>query len=270
MVDGEDELIEPIADPARAVMRELLGSVAEALPDDFDLRGASVGNLVLAGGYLREGRDMAAVLRELSEFVHVRGVVRPVTEHDLQIGAVLADGTEVIGQHRLTGKQEAPPDSPIDEIFLAEDGARTTAPAGVEVLDLIANADLIVYPMGSFFTSVLCNLLPQGVGRAIVENDAPKIYLPNAGDDPEQRGFGMEGAIERIAAAVREDAGPKVPVEKIVSTLLCDRRDDLYGAAPNVFGLALQGVEVLRLKLSDESQRRYDPNAVVRALLSLA
>jgi len=270
MVDGEDELIEPIADPARAVVRELLGSVSESLPDDFDLRGASIGNLVLAGGYLRSGRDMAAVLSELSEFVRVRGVVRPVTEDDLQLGAILANGTELIGQHRLTGKQEAPPDSPIDEIFLAHDGVRTTAAASVEVLDLVANADLIVYPVGSFFSSVLCNLLPQGVGRAIVENEAPKIYLPNAGDDPEQATFGIEEAIERIAAAVREDAGPKVPLERIVSTLLCDRRDEFYGAAPNVFRLALQGVEVLRLKLSEEGASRYDPEAVVRALLSLA
>ena len=270
IVDGTDELIEALEEPDRAVIRELLGSVAESMPDDFDLRGASIGNLVLAGGYLREGRDMARVLRELSEFVRVRGIVRPVTEEDLQLGAVLADGTELIGQHRLTGKQEPPPASPIEEIFLARDGARVGAAASVEVLDLVANAEMIVYPPGSFFTSVLCNLLPAGVGRAIAANDAPKIYLPNAGADPEQSALGMVEAVERIAAAVRADAGDDVPLARIVGTVLLDRRDALYGGAPDVLRLALEGVEVLRMRLSGEAARRYDPEAVVGALLALA
>ncbi|MHC4937964.1 MAG: GAK system CofD-like protein [Planctomycetota bacterium] len=270
MVDGRDELIEPIADPVRAVVRELLGSVAEAMPPDFDLRGASIGNLVLAGGYLREGRDMAAVLKELSDFVRVRGVVRPVTEQDLQLGATLEDGSRVIGQHRLTGKEQAPPDSPIREIFLAKDGVPTEASATVEVLDLIANAEMIVYPVGSFYSSVLCNLLPAGVGRAIVECDAPKIYLPNTGTDPEQKSLPIEEALERIIAAVRADAGEEVAIPRIVSTLLYDRRDDLYDSVPNVFRLALEGLEVIRMRLSDEGEARYDPQKVVHALLSLA
>ena len=138
------------------------------------------------------------------------------------------------------------------------------------MLDLIANAEMIVYPVGSFFSSVLCNLLPAGVGRAIVESDAPKIYLPNAGDDPEQMHVPMEEAVDRIVAAVRADAGEEIEIPRIVSTLLCDRRDDMYAAVPNVFRLALQGVEVIRLQLSDEDSDRYDPEKIVRALLSLA
>jgi len=271
MVDGEDELTEPIGEPVRAIMRELLGSVAEAMPDDFDMRGASIGNLVLAGGYLRAGRDMAAVLEELSGFVRVRGVVRPVTEENLELGAVLADGQVVVGQHRLTGKEEKPPDSPVEEIFLAREGARATASASVEVLDLVANAELIVYPVGSFFSSVLCNLLPAGVGRAIVENDAPKIFLPNAGRDPEQKGLDMVDAALRIADAVRADAGADAPLDRIVTTLLCDRRDDIYDSVPNsVFRLVVQGVEVLRLRLSADGEARYDDEAVAGALLALA
>ena len=270
MIDGKDELIEPIDGPARAVVRELLGSCAEAMPPAFNLRGASVGNLVLAGGYLREDRDMAAVLRELSDFVHVRGIVRPVTEQDLQLGATLTDGTTIIGQHRLTGKQEAPPHAPIAEIFLSKNGERDSATASVEVLDLIANAEMIVFPVGSFFSSVLCNLLPAGVGRAIVANDAPKIFLPNTGADPEQAGLAIEDAVDRIVETVRDDAGADVDMSRIVTTLLCDRRDDLYETVPNIFRLALQGVEVLRLELSDEESDHYDPDRVVQALLSLA
>ena len=51
--------------------------------------------------------------------------------------------------------------------------------------ELISHADLITFPMGSFFSSVLVNLLPQGVGKAITERDCPKVYIPNTGEDPE-------------------------------------------------------------------------------------
>ncbi|MEM8885551.1 MAG: GAK system CofD-like protein [Planctomycetota bacterium] len=270
MVDGGDPLIDPIAEPARTVVRELLGSCAEAMPDDFDLRHASVGNLVLAGGYLREHRDMATVLQTLSDFVGVRGVVRPVTEDDLQLGATLVDGTACIGQHNLTGKEVEPIASPIEELFLTRGGQRTESAASPDVLERIARAELIVYPMGSFFSSVLCNLLPAGVGRAIVESDAPKIYLPNAGRDPEQLGMFVEDGVQRIVDAVRADAGDDVPTRQIVSTLVCDRRDDLYGGVPNVFRLALEGIEVVRMQLSEDEQSLYDPERVVKMLLSFA
>lgn len=270
MVDGDDPLVEPVLDPARAVIRELLGSCAEAMPDDFELRGASIGNLVLAGGYLREQRNMASVLATLSEFMAVRGVVRPVTEEDVQLGATLADGTHRVGQHLITGKQGPPLDSAIDEIFFTRGGQRVQPTATPEVLDLIANADLIVFPMGSFFTSVLCNLLPQGVGRAIVANEAPKIYLPNTVGDPEERGLDMAGAVARIADAVRRDAGENVELSKIVGTVLCDRRDDVYQSPPNLIPLVLEGMDMIRVQLADEGADRYDAKRLAEALVSLA
>ncbi len=270
MVDGDDPLIDPVENPARAVIRELLGSCAEAMPADFELRDASIGNLVLAGGYLREQRNMAGVLDTLSEFMSVRGIVRPVTEEDVQLGATLADGTHLIGQHLITREQAPPTDVAIDEIFFTRGGQRVRPSATPEVLDLIANADLIVFPMGSFFTSVLCTLLPQGVGRAIVANEAPKIYLPNTMGDPEERGLNMAGAVARIADAVRRDAGPTVELSKIVGTVLCDRRDEIYASAPNLIPLVLEGLDVIRVQLADDDADRYDPTRVAEALLSLS
>jgi CofD-related protein of GAK system len=284
MVDGEDSLMDQIREPARGVMRELLGSCVEALPASFPLRDASIGNLVLAGGYLREGRQMATVLDTLSQFVLARGVVRPVTEEDLDLGAALDDGREIVGQHLLTGKAAPPLETGIREIFLARDGVREEIDATDEILELVDGADMIIYPMGSFFSSVLCNLLPRGVGRAIAGSDALKVYIPNLGRDPEQFGMSLPDAVGRIEAAVRHDAGARVGTDRIVNTVLLDRSDEHYtfsrspagrpAGSPD-WGLLGGGLEVLRLRIAGEpggaSQAvRYDPALLCDALLSMA
>jgi len=275
MVDGEDDLIEPVPEPVRSVMRELLGCCAEALPESFRLRGASIGNLVLAGGYLREDRSLARVIDTIAEFAQVRGIVRPVTEEDLQLGAVLKDGREVVGQHLLTGKAAPALDAPIRDLFFVRDGVRSEAHATDEVIELIASADMIVYPMGSLFSSVLCNLMPVGVGKAIVASDALKVFIPNVGRDPEQLGVGPEAAIEWIESIVRRDAGAATPREKIVGTVILDPNDECYAdgnaSSAQIFRLSQRGLEVLRLSITDEKDRNvHDSERLAEALLSLA
>ena len=59
-----------------------------------------------------------------------------------------------------------------------------------KITRLIHDADLICYPMGSFYSSLIANLLPEGVGKAISNVAVPKVYIPSTGkSDPET--FGM-------------------------------------------------------------------------------
>ena len=60
------------------------------------------------------------------------------------------------------------------------------APAAAAYL---RSAGAICYPMGSFYTSVLANLLPQNVGRAVAAVQCPKIFIPNTGTDAELHGL---------------------------------------------------------------------------------
>lgn len=73
-------------------------------------------------------------------------------------------------------------------------------------LELIGSADLICYPVGSFFSSVLANLLPRGVGGRVVARHCPKIYVPNPGRDLEMSGYSLSGAVERLLEFVRRDS----------------------------------------------------------------
>ena len=61
-------------------------------PDDFDLRGASIGNLILTGGFLEYRRDINAALYLFKQLVNVHGVVRPTSDANLHLKATHRDG----------------------------------------------------------------------------------------------------------------------------------------------------------------------------------
>ena len=187
---AKDPLVRAISNPMRRLIRNQLGFFLKYMPRDFNLRGASIGNLILAGGYLNNHQHLDPIIFLFSKLVNVQGTVRAIINDNIHLGADLADGSRVIGQHNLTGKETAPLSSPIKRLFLSESLEGFTpvsAKLRAKNRRLVVGADLICYPPGSFYTSMLANLLPKGVGLAIAANGSPKVYIPNLGQDPEIR-----------------------------------------------------------------------------------
>lgn len=231
MVAGTDPLVAAVPSPLRRLIRTHLGIFARRMPPSFDLRGASIGNLVLVGGWLNNDRDIDSVAFLFSKLVEARGTVLPVVDASLHLAADLEDGSTVIGQHRLTGKEGPPPGSAVRALRLVE-SLEDPRPASTTIHDkvrrLIEGADLLCFPMGSFYSSVIANLLPVGVGRAVAAADCPKLYVPNTGHDPEQVGLSVADALEVLLQRLRGDAGANVPTSRLVDFVLLDRRADLY------------------------------------------
>ncbi|MGB8713842.1 MAG: 2-phospho-L-lactate transferase CofD family protein, partial [Onishia taeanensis] len=94
---GEDPLMRDIADPMHRLIRQQLGHFCAAMPDDFDLRGASVGNLILAGGYLSHHHQLDPIILLFSKLVQVRGTVRAVVDEYYHLAVTLEDGTTLVG-----------------------------------------------------------------------------------------------------------------------------------------------------------------------------
>ena len=94
--------------------------------------------------------------------------------------------------------------------------------------DLIASADVIVFPIGSFFTSVLANLVVTGVGRAVAGCRCPKVYIPNAFHDPEAAGHTVADCVGLLLAQLRQDAGADTPTADLLSFVLVDSRNVEY------------------------------------------
>ncbi|MGD8281928.1 MAG: GAK system CofD-like protein [Gemmatimonadota bacterium] len=272
MVRGVDPQVEAIPEPMRSIITSHLGSFQEAMPKSFDLAGAAIGNLVLAGGYLEQGRKLDSVLYLFSQLVEARGVVRPVVDRNLHLVAHLEDGRTIVGQHLMTGKEVPPLESPIVRLHLSRSQSEPVEyrpPIAKAVEDMIRTADLICYPMGSFYTSLIATLLPEGVSDAIATTDVPKVYVPNPGHDPEELGMGLLDKVRMLERYLRDGATKRV-TGSLLDIVLLDRAGSGV-TLEDVRALEKLGVRVLDVPLlSKERPSVIDDRRLAEALLSLA
>lgn len=273
MIQGKDRLVSTISNPMRRLILNQLGFFREAMPEDFDLRGASIGNLILAGGYLNNHKHLDPIIFLFSKLVGVLGTVRAIVNKDLHLCGELEDGSRVCGQHRLTGKESAPIASPISNLSLSS-AQDDFVPAGVKIKKknrkLIERADMICFPPGSFYSSLIANLLPKGVAGAIAANENPKVFIPNLGRDPEQLGMSLDQSVLRLLEYLRADAGAECPTGRLLNFILIDSRSGDYSSSLSLKLMAELGIQVIDTKLvSGHSASYYDANLLVGALLSL-
>ena len=137
------------------------------------LRGQSLGNLFLAALNDISGSFYEAV-RSLSEVLAITGRVLPVTTEDVRLMAHFDDGTEVVGESKIT-QHKKNTDRRITRVELLP----ANPPALDESIEAIENAELIILGPGSLYTSIIPNLLTKGVADAIANSDALKIYVLN-------------------------------------------------------------------------------------------
>lgn len=273
MAAGDDHLVAIIPQPMRTIICAHLQSFLERMPSGFNLRGANIGNLILAGGYLSSNASMDSVLYIFSRLVEVRGIVRPLLNDLLHLAAELADGSVLAGQHLITGKEVPHITSPIKRIFIT-DNLEKPRPVQARISDdtrqLIREADLICYPMGSFYTSIVANLIPEGVGEAVAQNICPKIYIPNTTPDPEQTGMDLAQAVETLIASLKKDR-PGIANDQLLNYVVIDSRNVRYPTEIDRDRIHALGVEIIDAKLVTHGTVPFvDASCLIDVLLSLS
>ena len=259
-------------------LRLHLNFFLQRMPPDFDPFRACLGNLVLAGGYLHHKRDFSPVTAFFSRLLHTRGVVLPIVGESLHLAARPADGSTVVGQHHFRHLAQ-----PVRQLFLTvhepdREGERpleqtACRPPLAPICSVyLRSAAAICYPMGSFYTSVLANLLPQGVGRAVAQTPCPKIFIPNSGRDVELQGLTVSRQVEMLLRHLREDA-PDAPTDSLLHHVLADSRNGCYEGGLDA--AERQALERMGVRLTERDMvcgndpQRHDPLLTARALMEL-
>src|SRR5580658_9702468 len=153
------------------------------------LKGHSFGNLFLMALTHIMG-DFPEAVRVSSEVLKIAGRIYPATTANVALEATLADGTRVVGETRISRSRQ-----PIRRIRLIP----RKAPPLAETLAAIAEADVITLGPGSLFTSVVPNLLVEGVAAAIQRSQAVRAYFVNLMSQPgETTGFRASDHIRAI------------------------------------------------------------------------
>jgi len=274
MITGKHPLVAKIPDPMRKIIRHHLHLFKQYMPDDFDLCKASIGNLILTAGYLETDRFLDPVIYIFSKLVQVRGIVRPVINKDLHLVAEMENKEVIVGQHLLTGKEASPISSKIKKVYISSE-KENPAPASVSIRSkmkqLISNAELICYPMGSFYSSLIANLLPKGVGTAVSQNPCLKVYIPNTGNhDPEEYGLDLEEQIHLLIKYLRDDDPENILPKDVLNFVIIDKKNGNYIGKPNEKALNKIGIRIIDTPLvSPESHPYIDEKLLIPVLMSL-
>src|ERR1700723_3616154 len=133
------------------------------------LEGHSFGNLFLAA-LTSITHDFSEAVRLSSEILVTRGHIHPATTSNIELEALMEDGTRVRGETNITASKVR-----IHELFLVPPDVDPLP----QTLDAIARADIISIGPGSLFTSLIPNLLVHGIADAIVDSPATKVYICN-------------------------------------------------------------------------------------------
>ncbi|MFC0703129.1 CofD-related protein, GAK system [Marinobacter persicus] len=274
LVQARHPLLKAIAEPMRSLIRSYLEGFYRQMPEDFNLAGASVGNLILTGGYLLHNRSLDPIAFLFGQLIKTRGIVRTTTDADLQLQVELESGRIIHGQHRFTGKETAQIDSPVRSIRLSGDADDVDALGASKVCketrQLIGSAELLVFPPGSFYSSLIANLLPKGVVKALARNPAPRVYVPNLGTDLEALGMTLSDQVRVLArhlssgkqAAERQ----RPPIDfLLLDSCLLDVPESRLAQIRDQWG-----IQVIDVDLASEAEvERYDDRKLAEALLAL-
>jgi uncharacterized cofD-like protein len=228
------------------------------------LEGHNFGNLFVAALTAVTG-DFSEAVRFSSAVLNTRGHIFPSTTSDVQLEAIMDDGSHVRGETSIT----ASPRRVVDLRLVPSDAQPLP-----EVLEAISQADLITIGPGSLFTSLVPNLLVKGIPQAIARSSARKVFICNLMTEANES-LGM--SVADHIRAIFDHAGQKIFDCALINTrpVSATTRQSYAkeNAAPIVFDRAK--VEALGVKpivgdfLEEAGVARHAANRVAEALFSL-
>ena len=134
-----------------------------------ELAGHALGNLLLVGLEQATGSFDRAI-EAMSQVLNICGRVLPATLDNAQLAATMDDGSVITGESQIVSDPRQ-----IKTMALLPERVLPHA----LVLEAIKEADLILLGPGSLFTSLIPNLLIEGVATAIEEAGAEKMLVAN-------------------------------------------------------------------------------------------
>lgn len=142
------------------------------------LQGQSFGNLLIVAMYEIFG-DYEHALREIGSIFRLSGKVLPMTLENINLKATLENGIVIQGEKEIPIYSKDMK-SPISDIRLVPENCQPLD----ETLFAIENSDIVIIGPGSLYTSVIPNLLVNGISDAIYKSKCKTFYIANLMTQP--------------------------------------------------------------------------------------
>jgi uncharacterized cofD-like protein len=229
------------------------------------LKGHSFGNLFLMALTQIMG-DFPAAIKASSEVLKIAGHIYPATTTNVALEATLQNGAKVVGETNISRSQQR-----IRRVRLIP---RKVKPLDA-ALSAISDADVITFGPGSLFTSVIPNLLVEGIPAAIAKSHALKAYFVNLMWQP---GETTDFLASDHIRAIHRHAGVKLLDYAVINirpiTSAVRKRYAREAALPvenDIDKLFKMGLKVLAGNLAHHSGKvRHDPASTAAVIVKLA
>ena len=229
------------------------------------LKGHSFGNLFLMALTQIMG-DFPDAIRVSSEVLKIAGRIYPSTTTNVTLAATLADGAKVAGETKISRSTEA-----IRRLHLIPATAKPLPAA----LSALADADVITLGPGSLFTSVIPNLLVQGIPAAIRRSPAVKAYIVNLMWQPGETS--RFSASDHIRAMHRHAGGAFLDYAVVntgaITSAVKKRyaKEDAMPVENDIDAIFKMGLKVMAGNLAQHGKKvRHDPEATAAVVIKLA
>lgn len=192
--------------PAVGDIRKVLSNLS-TLPDEVrdvmeyrlstysELNGHALGNLVLTS-LIKETGSLKTSIEYLSKILDVKQRVLPLSEDYLTLMGETIDGEIIEGEEEITKASKK------YKRFFYKDEPKVLP----EAIKAIKEADLVIFSLGSLYTSLLPNIICKEVAGAVKKSKAKKMYICNAMTQPgETDGFGVSDHVNVLEQYLGED-----------------------------------------------------------------
>lgn len=221
----------------------------------------SLGNLVLTAAEKKYG-NIAEGIKKLSKVLNLRGKVIPVSLDNAQLCAKLENGKIIRGETNIDiadterGK--------ISEAFL-----EPVAEANPDAKEAILEADMIIIGPGDLYTSLIPNLLVNGIPEALRKTRAKIVYVCNIMTKKgETDGFLASDFVAEIENYISRSVDHVICNENNLNRVLLERYR-MENKYPVVFDLAHDQRVMIADVVSQQDFLRHDIKKLARELISL-
>lgn len=245
-------------------LREALGF---RFRQESSLNGHSLGNLLLAA-LTTLGTNLEQGIDEMARLLRITGQVIPVALERADLCAELRDGRVIRGESNIDLRRERCPR--IQRVFL--DPPIRANPKAIEA---ILDADAVVLGPGDLYTSVIPNLLAEGISQALATTSATRIYACNLmtklGETDNFKASDFVGEI------IKYMGGPHLDWALINSRPILEAVQDVYRSeAASPVEADLEDVRLNELGVfatclaNNQLPLKHEPERIAEAVLSMA
>jgi 2-phospho-L-lactate transferase/gluconeogenesis factor (CofD/UPF0052 family) len=239
------------------VLREWVAQFLDALPlaetvvgRTFQFSDCAMMNVLYAGAFLANARDMEATVSAVDRLFRLRGVVLPNSCEDRWLAAEREDGTILTTEAEIVELRsndrlarlfllERPADghaltqlAPEDRArFLAQRHTPVRLSAGTRLA--IEQADAIIYSAGTQHSSLYPTYMSRGLAACIAANSgALKAFVTNIGADYETPRYRTSDFVKGALRFLRLGEGRRIATEDLIHVALINssriKSDETY------------------------------------------